>query len=88
MSSGRGKDIEVVSSSLEGVEGDPYDLCSRRTKDLAALPWKHRDRSKGIDYACERCRAVLEVAHNLLNNEVEDENEIITTIALAANVGL
>jgi hypothetical protein len=88
MNSGQDKDVKVVNSGFVGAEGDPCGLCSRRTTDLAALPWKHGDRSKGIDYACERCRAVLEVAHGLLDNEVEDENEIITTIALAANAGL
>lgn len=72
---------------LEDLDGKPCDLCKRLTENPTELSWKLRDGSKGIDYACDSCLAVLEVAHALLDNEVEDENEIITTIALAAYAG-
>jgi hypothetical protein len=89
MSKGRDKDIEVGKVYvIEDDEVNPCDLCARRTTELAALSWEKKDGSKGVDYACESCRAVLEVAQGLLGNKVKDENEIITTIALAAYAGL
>jgi hypothetical protein len=89
MSNGRGKDIEVGKAYfVEDAEGDPCDLCARRTSEPITRHWKLIDGSNGVDYICERCQAVLEVAERLLDNEVEDENEIITTLALAAYAGL
>ena len=85
MSNGPGKDIELGKGFfIEDEEVSPCALCARRTTELAALPWKQKDGSKGVDYACESCRAVLEVAQGLLDNEIKDENEIITMIALAS----
>jgi hypothetical protein len=89
MSSGPGKDIELGEGFfIFDEEVSPCDLCARLTTELAALPWKQEDGSKRVDYACESCRAVLEVAQGLLDNEIKDENEIITTIALASYAGL
>jgi hypothetical protein len=89
MSNGPGKDIEIGKGYfVEDTEVNPCDLCARRTTELAALPWKQKDGSKGVDYACDLCRAVLKVAQSLLNNKIKDENEIITTIALASYAGL
>jgi hypothetical protein len=73
---------------VEDLEGDPCELCARQTMERIEIPWKLKDGSKGIDYACDSCLAVLEVARGLLDNKVEDENEIITTMALAAQAGL
>jgi hypothetical protein len=72
---------------FEDFEGDPCLLCGRPAEDLAERPWKLVDGSEGIDHACDSCLAALEVAHGLMDNEVKDENEIITTIALAADAG-
>src|ERR671910_3094201 len=89
MSNGRGKDIEVGKTYfIEDDEVSPCSLCAKLTTERASLSWEKKDGSKGVDHVCEACRAVLEVAQGLLENEVEDENEIITTIALAANAGL
>ena len=89
MSNGPGKDIETGRGYfIEDDEVNSCDLCARRTTELAALPWKQKDGSEGVDYACESCRAVLEVAQGLLDNKIEDENEIITTLALASYAGL
>jgi hypothetical protein len=87
VSTGGDRDIEVGKICFEEAEGDPCDLCARLATELAPRPWEQHG-SKGVDCACESCRAVLEVAQGLLDNKVEDENEIITTIALAANAGL
>jgi hypothetical protein len=73
----------------ERSEPRPCELCNKVTEETPTeLAWKLKDGSKGIDYACDSCLAVLEVAQGLLDNKVKDENEIITTIALAANAGL
>jgi hypothetical protein len=88
VSTGGDRDIEVGKIYFEEAEGDPCDLCARLATELAPLPWEQQHGSRGVDCACESCRAVLEVAQGLLDNKVEDENEIITTIALAANAGL
>lgn len=77
-------DGRVQECFFEDLNGKPCDLCQRLIEDPTELPWKLRDGSTGTDYACDSCLAVLQVAHCLLDNEVEDENEIITTIALAA----
>jgi hypothetical protein len=45
------------------------------------------DGSADVDHVCESCRTVLEAAWGLLKNKVSDENEIITTLALAAYAG-
>jgi hypothetical protein len=83
MSKERGQDY-----FFEDLEGDPCELCARQTMERIEIPWKLKDGSKGTDYACDSCLAVLEVAQGLLDNRVKDENEIITTIALAAQAGL
>jgi hypothetical protein len=70
-----------------GREG-PCSLCARFAEKLSPLPWKQNDGSKGTDFACESCTAALEAAQGILDNEIEDENEIITTIALASYAGL
>ena len=77
-----------TSYFIEDDESDPCSLCARLATDLAELYWEQTDGSKGVDYACESCLAALEVAQGLLDNKIEDENEIITTIALAAYAGL
>ncbi len=79
--------IEVGKARFEPVESIPCDLCNRLAGELAPLHWVQADGSKGVDDACEWCRAVLEVTQGLMDNGVEDENEIITTIALAAYAG-
>src|ERR687897_1005682 len=88
MNNGRSKDIELGKPHfIEDAEVNPCDLCAKNATELAALSWE-MDGNKGVDYACESCRAVLEVAQGLLENEVKDENEVITTIALAAYPGV
>src|SRR5215203_4037418 len=82
------RDTEVPRGIFEDLEGEPCGLCTRPATELTALPWQQIDGSKGVDYVCESCRAVLEVSQAVLDYKVEDENEIITTIALAANEGL
>jgi hypothetical protein len=89
MSNGRDKDLEVGTAYfVEDAEGDPCQFCAKDATELAALDWEKIDGSEGVDYACESCRAVLDVARGLLKNKVTDENEIITTLALAAYAGL
>jgi hypothetical protein len=81
-------DTEVPRSVIEDPEGGPCDLCAKPATERTALPWRQIDGSKGVDYACESCRAVLEVAQGVLDYKVEDEIEIVTTIALAGYEGL
>jgi len=88
MSNEPGKDIDPGEVYfVEDAEGHPCDLCARRTSELTSRHWKLIDGSSGVDDVCQRCQAVLEVAESLLDNEVEDENEITTTLALAAYAG-
>jgi hypothetical protein len=82
------RDTELSTGAIEDLEGEPCGLCERPATELTVLPWQQMDGSKGVDYGCESCRAVLEVSQGVLDYEIEDENEIITTIALAANEGL
>jgi hypothetical protein len=60
---------------LEHSEPAPCDLCNRLTEEPASLPWTQADGSKGVDHACELCRAVLEVAQGLTDNRVKDEGQ-------------
>ena len=45
----------------ERSEPRPCELCNRLTEEEhTGLAWKLKDGSKGIDYACDSCLAVLE----------------------------
>jgi hypothetical protein len=84
------KRIEVLGAEFlpEPSELPTCDLCGMPTEDPDELPFRLRDGTKGVDYACERCRAVLDAAEVLLDNEVTDENQIVTTLAVAASEGM
>jgi hypothetical protein len=88
MSSGKSEPLGVGRSYFIDDESSPCNLCARPAINRTELRWRQPDGSKGVDYACESCRAALEAAQGILDNEVEDEDEIITTIALAAYAGL
>jgi hypothetical protein len=73
---------------LEPSELPTCDLCGMPAEELREMPFRLRDGTKGVDYACERCRAVLDAAETLLDNDVTDENVIVTTLAVAASDGM
>jgi hypothetical protein len=57
-------------------------------EELHDLPFRLQDGTKGADHICERCRAVLDAAETLLDNEITNENEVVTTLAVAASEGM
>jgi hypothetical protein len=89
MSNGKSEHLGVGRGYfVDDDESSSCTLCAKLATNLTPLSWRQTDGTQGVDYACESCRAALEAAQGILDNEIEDEDEIITTIALASYVGL
>jgi hypothetical protein len=80
--------IVVMESGFYPVETESCDLCNKPAEELSEVSWELQDRTRGMYCVCERCRALLIAAEVLLDNEVTDENEVITTMAVAAGAGM